>query len=379
MTYSTMQYYGGYSEPTPPNYSTTYFYPGYEDFPGPSEVQAPKGEGDGGGGGGGGGGAQQQPTGPVTDPRVTELEAQLAALRGSIAQMQQEAQARRDAERRDATAFLQDILTQYGMGDLAGDIDRIVRESGNQKSVIQNMIRQTESYKDRFKGLLSLQQKGVTDIPNEAAYIQLETQYRGAFREAGLRDYLGGAGTKAERDAIARIVGDFSLSVNEVRDRITDAQRVVAETPQEVRDSLQRFYNVDPATLTSYVLDPQRTTGEIQRRANAAIVGGYAQRAGLEFGAGVSERIGEFLGGERDITGTQIEPQLTQIAATQRSTGRLAQLEGGMLTAEETALGQLELDEAAQRRVRGLQSRERARFGGTSGVTTGTLSRAPSV
>lgn len=379
MTYSTMQYYGGYSEPTPPNYSTTYFYPGYEDFPGPSEVQAPKGEGDGGGGGGGGGGAQQQPTGPVTDPRVTELEAQLAALRGSIAQMQQEAQARRDAERRDATAFLQDILTQYGMGDLAGDIDRIVRESGNQKSVIQNMIRQTESYKDRFKGLLSLQQKGVTDIPNEAAYIQLETQYRGAFREAGLRDYLGGAGTKAERDAIAKIVGDFSLSVNEVRDRITDAQRVVAETPQEVRDSLQRFYNIDPGTLTSYVLDPQRTTGEIQRRANAAIVGGYAQRAGLEFGAGVSERIGEFLGGERDITGTQIEPQLTQIAGVQRSTGRLAQLEGGVLTAEETALGQLELDEAAQRRVRGLQSRERARFGGTSGVTTGTLSRAPSV
>lgn len=302
-----------------------------------------------------------------------------SAIRAELAALRAELEGRRESERREAVAFLRDTLTMYGMEDLAGDIDRIVKEAGNQKSVIQNMIRQTGSYKDRFKGLLALQQKGVTDIPNEAAYIQLETQYRQAFRESGLRDYLGGAGTKTERDAIAKLVGDFSLSVNEVRDRITDAQRVVAETPQEVRDSLQRYYNVDPATLTSYVLDPQRTTGEIQRRANAAIVGGYAQRAGLEFGAGVSERIGEFLGGERDIMGTQIEPQLTQIAATQRSTGRLAQLEGGMLTAEETALGQLELDEAAQRRVRGLQSRERARFGGTSGVTTGTLSRAPSV
>jgi hypothetical protein len=302
----------------------------------------------------------------------SDIRAELAALRAEL-------EGRREAERAEATAFLRDILTMYGMEDLAGDIDRIVRESGNQKSVIQNKIRQTQSYKDRFKGLLNLQQKGITDIQNEAEYIQLESNYRTAFRESGLRDYLGGAGTKTERDAIAKLVGDFSVSVNEVRDRITDAQRVVAETPQEVRDSLQRFYNVDPGTLTAYVLDPQRTTGEIQRRANAAIVGGYAQRAGLEFGAGVSERIGEFLGGERDITGTQIEPQLTQIAGVQRSTGRLAQLEGGMLTAEETALGQLELDEAAQRRVRGLQSRERARFGGTSGVTTGTLSRAPSV
>jgi hypothetical protein len=361
-----MQYYGGYSEPTPPNYSTMQFYEGY-GAPTPVTPEEPKTE------------PVTTPAGTATDPRVTELEAQLAALRGSIAQMQQETQARRDAERRDARAFLEDTLRMYGMEDLANDIDRIVQESGNQKSVIQNTIRQTQSYKDRFKGLLNLQQKGITDIANEADYINLETQYRTTFREAGLRDYLGGAGTKAERDAIARIVGDFSLSVNEVRDRITDAQRVVAETPQEVRDSLQRFYNVDPSTLTAYVLDPQRTTGEIQRRANAAIVGGYAQRAGLEFGAGVSERIGEFLGGERDITGTQIEPQLTQIAGVQRSTGRLAQLEGGVLTAEETALGQLELDEAAQRRVRGLQSRERARFGGTSGVTTGTLSRAPSV
>ena len=302
-----------------------------------------------------------------------------SAIRAELAALRAELNARREAERAEATAFLRDILTMYGMEDLAGDIDRIVRESGNQKSVIQNMIRQTGSYKDRFKGLLNLQQKGITDIQNEAEYIQLETNYRTAFREAGLRDYLGGAGTKTERDAIAKLVGDFSLSVNEVRDRITDAQRVVAETPQEVRDSLQRYYNIDPGTLTAYVLDPQRTTGEIQRRANAAIVGGYATRAGLDFGAGVAERVGEFLGGERDIMGTQIEPQLTQIAGVQRSTERLAKLEGGTLTAEETALGQLELDEAAQRRVRGLQSRERARFGGTSGITSGTLGRAPSV
>lgn len=294
------------------------------------------------------------------------------ALEGQLAEESRQA-------REGAKAFLSGILDQYGLGSLSGQIESLVNQWGNNVNVIAERLRQTEPYKQRFKGMLSLQQRGIPDIRTEADYLNLETQYRTAFREAGLRDYLGPAGTQAEYDNIAKLVGDYSLSVNEVRDRITDAQRVVAETPQEVRDSLQRYYNVDPATLTAYVLDPQRTTGEIQRRANAAIVGGYATRAGLDFGAGVSERIGEFLGGERDIMGTQIEPQLTDIAAVQRSTKRLAKLEGGELTAEETALGQLGLEEAAQRRVKGLQSRERARFGGTSGITTGTLSRAPSV
>jgi hypothetical protein len=320
--------------------------------------------GSGGGGGGGGGGDD--------DSRFAALEAQLAAL-----------QAQRDEERRQARegaeVYLRGILEQYGLGSLVPEVSSLVNTWGTNVNVIAEKLKQTEPYKVRFKGLTALQQKGIADIRNEAEYLALESQYRQVFREAGLRDYLGTSGTQAEYDAIAKLVGDFSLSVNEVRDRVTDAQRVVAETPQEVRDSLQRYYNVDPATLTSYVLDPQRTTGEIQRRANAAIVGGYAQRAGLEFGAGVSERIGELLGGERDIMGTQIEPQLTQIAGTQRATARLAQLEKGTLTAEETALAELDLDAAAKQKVKGLQSRERARFGGTSGVTSGSLARTPSL
>ncbi len=319
-------------------------------------------------GGGGRGGMSE-----AEKARLSALEAQLTALQGQRDEERQQA-------REGAGSFLRGILDQYGLGSLSGEVESLINQWGTNVNVISERLRQTEPYKVRFKGLLGLQQRGIPDVRNEAEYLNLEKQYRQAFREAGLRDYLGQSGTQAEYDAIARLASDFSVSVNEVRDRITDAQRVVAETPQEVRDSLQRFYNVDPATLTSYVLDPQRTTGEIQRRANAAIVGGYAQRAGLEFGAGVSERIGEFLGGERDIMGTQIEPQLADIARTQRTTERLAQIEQGTLTAEETALSQLDLDEEARRKVRGLQSRERARFGGTAGgITSGTLARTPGI
>jgi len=283
-----------------------------------------------------------------------------------------------EQNRQGAKSFLRGLLETYGLGSLAGRVEELVGETTNEL-VIAERLRQTEEYKQRFKGLLGLQKRGIPDVRNEAEYLNLESQYRQVFREAGLRDYLGTSGTQSEYDSIAKIVGDFSLSVNEVRDRVTDAQRVVAETPQEVRDSLQRFYNIDPATLTQYVLDPENTATEIQRRANAAIVGGYAERAGLEFGAGVSERIGEFLGGERDIRGTQIEPQLTDIADIQRSTQRLAEIEQGELSAETSALAALDLDEGARRRVRTLQSRERARFGGRSAITTGSLSEGPGI
>lgn len=283
-----------------------------------------------------------------------------------------EEQQRQARER--ASAYVKSLLEQYGLGSLAGRVDELVRQFGPIPEVIMGKLRETGEYKQRFKGLLGLQQKGVTDVRNEAEYLTLESQYRQVFRDSNLTSYLGTPGSQQEYDAIAKIVGDFSLSVNEVQERVVDAQRVVAETPKEVRDSLQQFYNIDPAMLTQYVLDPQNTATEIQRRANAAIVGGYATRAGLEFGAGVSERIGEFLGGERNLRGTQIEPQLTEIADIQKSTERLAEIEQSDLSDETTALAALDLDEGARRRVRTLQSRERARFGGRAGLTSRSLS-----
>ena len=276
-------------------------------------------------------------------------------------------------ERREsAKSFLRNLLTQYGLGSLADSVESIVQDTTSEE-VIAERLRQTDAYKTRFKGLVQLRARGITDIANEGQYLEAESEYRRIFREAGMSNFLGEAGTQTEFDAIAKLVGDYSLSVNEVRDRVTDAQRIVAETPQEVRDSFQRYYNVDPATLTAYVLDPTRTANEINRRANAAIIGGMGQQRGLEFGAGVSERIGSFLGGNENLTATQIEPQLSEIADVQRATGRLAELERATLSAEETALAQLDLDTAAKEKVKGLQSRERARFGGTGAFSSSAL------
>lgn len=284
------------------------------------------------------------------------------------------------SDREGAKAFLQNLLSTYGLGSLAGTVDSLVGQWGSNTDVIAVKLKDTSEYKQRFKGLLALQTKGVNDIANEGQYLQLESQYRQAFRDAGINDFLGTAGTQSEYDAIADLVGKYSVSVDEVKYRIGDAQRVVAETPAEVRNALSRYYNVDAGTLVSYVLDPARGRDRINTMANAAIVGGYAEKAGLnDLGSSAAELIATSQAGGNDLNGAALSDTLNTAAQLRNTTGRLAALEGDTLSADEAALASLNLDNKAKEKVRGLQSRERGRFGGASGVSGASLSGSPAL
>jgi hypothetical protein len=296
--------------------------------------------------------------------------------RGAREAAEREAQQRR--ERETASSFLRGILEQYGMGSLAGQVESLINSWGNNTAVIAERLRQTQEYKTRFKGLVQLQQRGVTDIRNEAEYLELESSYRSIFREAGLRDFLGQSGTQAEYDAIANIVANYSLSVNEVRSRVMDAQRVAAETPQEVRDALQRFYGVNSQDLVAYSLDPSRTMTRINEKANAAILGGYAQISGLEIGREAAERVVGLAGGE-DINLEAVQRDVMGAREVRDATRRLAEIERTTLTDDETLTAQAGVDFEASERIRTLQSRERARFGGSGAFDSRSLSRPRSI
>ena len=274
------------------------------------------------------------------------------------------AEAAKAEARQAASAWLTTILKQYGMDGMSGSVDALVREWGTNTQVITVKLKETQQYKDRFKGLLALQAKGITDISNEAEYIKQETAYRQVFREAGIQSYIGDAGSAAERDAIATLVGDYSVSVDEVRSRVQDAQRVVADTAAEVTDALQRYYNVSPQDLVAFTLDPSRAKNRINDIANAAIIGGYAAQRGLNADVGTAEAIAS---------------QLSNASIVADSTQRLASIEDTDLTDSQVLMSEFSLDSDADKKIKGLQSRERARFSGKSGITSSTLSRSSGV
>lgn len=309
--------------------------------------------------------APQQPAGPSAQDSYYSW---LRSLQEGVVAEQ------RRQDRATASSFLAGILSQYGMGDLAGNVDSLINEWGTNSGVIAEKLRQTDSYKSRFKGLINLQSKGVTDVRNEAQYIELESRYRQTFRDAGLQSYLGDAGSRTEQDAIARIVGDFSLSVNEVNDRIRDAQRIVGQdTPAEVRQMAERYYGIKDSDMVAYTLKLDNSTERINQMANAAIVGGLgANRYGLDIDRAAAELAAAPAQGQ-DIAVGQLSAGLAESQVVRDATKRLADIDQDTLTDSEVVRSQIGNDATAQTKVKKLQSRERARFSGTSGVTSSSL------
>lgn len=277
-----------------------------------------------------------------------------------------------NGDREAASAWLKNILSTYGMGSLAGSVDSLVQQWGTNTDVIGMKLKDTDQYKTRFKGLLSLQQKGITDVSNEAEYIALESKYRQVFRDAGLQSYLGAAGSQPELDSLAKLASDYSVSVNEVQSRVSDAQRVANDTAPEVKDALQRFYGVGPAQLVQYVLDPAKTTEQINRQVNAGLTSGYAARQNLNLDQSVSEQIAN-ISGSNDMNVAGLQGQLANAADVAKSTKRLADIDQTTLTDSEIAQNEFNLNTDASSKIKKLQSSERAKFGGTSGIQTGSL------
>lgn len=282
-------------------------------------------------------------------------------------------------DRAPARGVLANLLRQFGLDGMLGDIEQFIIDFGaNDEFSLAERVRGSQGYKDRFKGLIALRNKGVTDVQNEGDYLRLESEYRRAFRDAGLQSYIGNAGSTTERDAIADLVGKFSVSVNEVKERIADAQRVVADTAPEVRDALQRYYNIAASDLVAYTLDPQRTSTRINQIANAAMFGGLAQRSGLEVGRAAAEQISDLSQGN-DLYREAAVNQLSTARTVRDATRRLADIEQTDLADETVVLAQADLDQEGKRKIKGLQSRERARFGGAGAFDRTSLARPQTI
>ena len=323
-------------------------------------------------------GAWAPAPGPAPAPQQQTAEDPNAGLIAYL-KGQAEAAAAREAAalqqaREAASAFLTNTLRTFGLDSLGGQVDALIQQWGTNSDVIGLKLKETTEYKTRFAGLLNLQTKGITDVQNEAQYLQLESSYRQVFRDAGLTSFLGAPGSADEQKAIGRIVGDYSLSVNEVKDRVADSQRVWANTPQEVKDAFATYYGVDATQGVAYSLDPMRTSEIINRQANAAIAGGLAAVHQLKIGLGVADQIAN-IAGTTDINQGQLASDLVGAETMRNATTRLAQLEGSTLSDDTAVQASLGLDAAAQKKVGVLQSRERARFGGSSATVKGTLSR----
>lgn len=280
----------------------------------------------------------------------------------------------RREERRSAYDILKETFASYGLDELIPDVETFFKQGlGPREASLA--LRETESYKERFRGNEGRRALGLTAY-NEAEYLSAENTYSELLRSSGLDSI-------SNRKTFASLIGG-AVSLAETQDRIQNVFNRIDNADENLRQQLGQYFNQygvgDPAKqrqdIAAAILGGPETAQTLQRQLQRAELRTGAQMAGV----GVSEERVEQLQkqfeslGVSNVYGTA-QAGFKQLAEVQPLTQVLAE----RYKMQTEGLGQ-ELEEEAffglqsQRRKR-LQEQEKATFAGSSGTTQVSLAR----
>jgi len=136
-----------------------------------------------------------------------------------------------------------DILRQYGLESLIGNLDAAIADDPTQ--------------------LIDRERNGYPPI-DEQTYLANEEAYRQTLAVNGMP--RGFYDTQAD---FANFIAN-DINPEELDTRIRQGYRAVRETEPGTKEELRRLYGVDEADLAAYFLDPARAETELVRKAEAA-------------------------------------------------------------------------------------------------------------
>lgn len=283
------------------------------------------------------------------------------------------------ANRQSAYDLLYAEFSKYGLGALVQPLQGLI-QSGASPAEFSIKLRESEPYKERFKGNSQRIAKGLKAI-SEAEYIGLEDQYQEILRNAGLPDSYWKqsvdprTGITTQEGFTNFIAND--VSALELKDRVDTAQKRLIYANPEVSIALKTFYpDITNGDLLAYALDPTKGLEQIKRRITAAEIGSSAVQMGLATNVTDAEYLARYGVTKAQAqqgyrTAAEILPtatKLSDIYSTQVESPYTQQ------TAEQEIFNVPGAAEAATKRKK-LAGLEQAQFSGRSGLTQGALAR----
>lgn len=257
---------------------------------------------------------------------------------------------------RDAIARLNQVLDQYGLTSLSGQVERWLVEGISESEVPQRM-RETQEFKTRFPGIEARQKAGFTP-PSVEDYLQFEQRASEMMRQAGLP-----AGFYDSTDDFSRFISN-GVSLAELGDRITLAANAAFRAPKETLDALAAW-GVGPGELTAYWLDPDKAAPLLEKRQAAAELAGTAQRT--RYGT-LNEDDATRLAG-LGVTGKQAETGFQQLNDGKELFASLDSTEDRI--GQQEQLGAVfEGNSAARRRIEQRAKKRAATFAGSGGFAS---------
>jgi hypothetical protein len=283
------------------------------------------------------------------------------------------------ANRQSAYDLLYAEFSKYGLGALVQPLQGLI-QSGASPAEFSIKLRESEPYKERFKGNSQRIAKGLKAI-SEAEYIGLEDQYQEILRNAGLPDSYWKqsvdprTGITTQEGFTNFIAND--VSAVELEDRVATAQQRLIYANPEVSIALKTFYpDITNGDLLAYALDPTKGLEQIKRRITAAEIGSSAVQMGLATNVTDAEYLARY-----GVTKAQAQQGYRTAAdilptATKLSDIYSTQVESPYTqqTAEQEIFNVPGAAEAAAKRKK-LTGLEQAQFSGRSGLTQGALAR----
>lgn len=262
------------------------------------------------------------------------------------------------ADRNAYTAITQ-TLKSYGLESLAPAVLGYIKQ-GYSADTISLLLPETTEYKKRFVANDARRKAGLP-VLSPAEYLSVEDSYRQIMSSAGLpRGFYD-----EPSDFQKWIEGD--VSPTEIQQRVTVATDMVNSLDQSARAAFEEYYST--GDMVAYALDRERATTVLDRQWRASQTAGAAADQGLGMSRDLAERIAG-----TGVTAQQARTGISQAANLSTSVGRLGALQDSQYNSDDAIAEVFFDDEQTAQKRRGLASRERAQFAGSSNTDSSSLS-----
>lgn len=274
------------------------------------------------------------------------------------------AKAIEDKARRTAQQDFKAALGELGLGDLADEVDRMIRLDYT-VSQIKMELPKTASYQQRFPGIEALRKAG--RAISEATYISNERGYLQTLRAYGLDTAILGS-----RTALGNYIQN-EVSPREFEERVNLAATRVRENP-DVMATFKTYYpEVDEGGVISYMLNPKAGLDIIKKQVRTSEIGAAATNAGFAKSLMTAAEAANLVPAVGEAAFAQIALEFKRARQLANTQSRLAQIEGQSYSDLE-AIGAVVGDDvtkvlASERRA----AREVARYSERGGITGASL------
>ena len=284
--------------------------------------------------------------------------------------------------RKSAYDLLFQQFSEYGLGALVEPLKDLISDVTVAPSEFSIRLQNTDAYKKRFSANADRIAKGLTAL-SPAEYLAKEDAYQNIMRNYGLPDTYWKTGPLGVQEGFNKLIaGDVSAA--ELEDRLINAKDKVLNANPEVIKALKNFYpDIKDGDILAYVLDPKNALSDIKRKVTASEIGSAVIGAGL-LGVNPEDKAIAAFGpraaelAAAGVTGQAYQQASPFITSAAERGAQLSSIYGQepytQTTAEQEAFNLAGGTEAAKKR-RKLTELEKAAFSGSSGTSSGALSR----